>query len=197
MKAVFIDKDGTLIENQPYNVDLSLIRFTAGAVAGLRLLREAGYQLILVSNQSGVARGFFDCPAVDHVNAYLQGLLEENGVAFAGFYYCPHHPEGVVSKYTEDCYCRKPRPGLLLQAAYELGLNLSASYMIGDILDDVEAGHAAGCRSILLDRGSETEWLMSPLRKPDFTATTLLEAARYIVAREEPVRAIAGGLHRE
>jgi D,D-heptose 1,7-bisphosphate phosphatase len=180
MKAVFIDKDGTLIENQPYNVDLSLIRFTPGAVAGLRLLREAGYQLILVSNQSGVARGFFDCAAVDHVNAYLQGLLEENDVAFAGFYYCPHHPEGVVLEYTEDCYCRKPRPGLLLQAAYELGINLSASYMIGDILDDVEAGHRAGCRSVLLDVQSETEWQLTPLRTPDFVAPDLTAASRHI-----------------
>lgn len=196
MKAVFIDKDGTLIENEPYNVDLSLVRFTSDALPGLRRLHDAGFALFLVSNQSGVARGLFDCEAVEHVNAYLGGLLEANGTSFRGFYYCPHHPEGTVLEYRQDCYCRKPQPGLLLQAAYEHGVNLRTSFMVGDILDDVEAGHAAGCRSVLLDRGSETEWIMTPNRTPDLTATTLLQAAERIVNIDGP-RVPARGLNNE
>lgn len=180
--AVFIDKDGTLIDNVPYNVDPELIRLSPGAGEALALLKRRGFRLFVVSNQSGVARGYFPESAVEGVKARLAELLAEYGVALDGFYYCPHHPQGTVEDYACSCECRKPMPGMLLAAAREGGVNLKRSWMVGDILDDVEAGHRAGCRSVLIDNGNETEWESSPLRKPDHSAADMLDAANAIIA---------------
>src|SRR5690349_16414401 len=117
--AVFLDKDGTLVEDVPYNVDPTHIRLTPGAAGGLRLLHQAGYRLIVVSNQSGVARGLFPEAALAGVETRLQGLLELAGARLDSFYYCPHLPDGSVEKYALHCTCRKPAPGLLIRAALE------------------------------------------------------------------------------
>ena len=181
MPAVFLDKDGTLIEDVPYNVDPSLIRLSRGAGEGVAQLAEAGYAIVVVSNQSGIARGLFresDLPAVEQ---RLRELLAEWDVPLAGFFYCPHHPEGKVAQYCQTCDCRKPAPGLLQRAADELRLDLARSWMIGDILDDVEAGRRAGCRTVLLNVGHETEWQWSEARRPDFLAADLAWAARVIL----------------
>ena len=118
-RAVFLDKDGTLVEDVPYNVDPRLVRLSPGAAPAARRLREAGYALIVVSNQSGVARGYFKRSALRAVEERLRSLLADAGVPLTGFYDCPHHPEGVVPQYAVTCKCRKPRPGLLLRAARE------------------------------------------------------------------------------
>src|SRR5690348_5165797 len=109
MRAVFLDKDGTLIEDVPYNVDPGRIRLMPGAAEGLFLLHTAGYQLVVVSNQSGVARGLFRERALCAVERRLRDLLSDMEVPLAGFYYCPHHPEGTVARYSIECECRKPR----------------------------------------------------------------------------------------
>lgn len=186
--AVLLDKDGTLIEDVPYNVDPALMRLTEGAVAALRVLHEAGYLLIVVSNQSGVARGYFDEQAIGPVEARLRELLDAAGVRLAGFYYCPHHPDGPVERYAVVCECRKPAPGLLLRAAREHRLDLARSWLVGDILHDVEAGRRAGCRTILLDVGNETEWDLTPARTPDFVAPTFADVARLILGAPVGVR---------
>jgi D-glycero-D-manno-heptose 1,7-bisphosphate phosphatase len=170
-RAVFLDKDGTLIEDVPYNVDPQRLRLTQGATEGLRRLHEAGYRLIVVSNQSGVARGLFTEEALELVRQRLVELLAEAGVPLAGCYWCPHHPDGSAAAYAVECDCRKPRPGLLLRAAREHGLELNRCWMVGDILNDVEAGRRAGCRTILIDNGNETEWVWSPLREPEHFAS--------------------------
>jgi histidinol-phosphate phosphatase family protein len=180
--AVFLDKDGTLIVDVPYNVAPERIRLTPGAVEGLRALHAAGYALIVVSNQSGVARGLFAEAELGAVVARLRELFDEAGVPMAGFYYCPHHPDGVVRRYVVTCGCRKPAPGMIERAARDHGIDLARSWTIGDILHDVEAGRRAGCRTILLDVGNETEWQVTPARRPDFTAPDLLEAALLILA---------------
>ena len=180
--AVFLDKDGTLIEDVPYNVDPDLIRLTDGAVEGLQLLHAAGYLLIVVSNQSGVARGYFEEPALRAVERRLGELLGSAGVPLAGFYSCPHHPDGTVEAYAVACVCRKPAAGLIQRAAREHGIDLARSWMIGDILHDVEAGRRAGCRTALLDVGHETEWELTSARTPDVVAGSLLDAARRVVA---------------
>jgi D-glycero-D-manno-heptose 1,7-bisphosphate phosphatase len=180
-RAVFLDKDGTLIEDVPYNVRPERIRLMPGSMEGLRRLHQADYRLIVISNQSGVARGFFPEDALEPVRRRLAELLGEVGVPLAGFYYCPHHPAGSVADYAMECDCRKPRPGLLRRAAAEHGLDLAQSWFIGDILDDVEAGRAAGCRAVLLDNGHETEWMLTPARQPHYRAADLDEAARLIV----------------
>jgi len=186
MRAVFLDKDGTLIEDVPYNVDPAQIRLLPGVREGLALLHAAGYQLIVVSNQAGVAKGYFEEKALEGVAQRLAELLNPSEIPLAGFYYCPHYPGGVVQEYAFDCACRKPQPDLLRQAARKLGLDLNQSWMVGDILNDVEAGHRAGCRAILLDNGNETEWVVAPLRKPEYLARDMLEAASIIVQTERP-----------
>ncbi len=180
-RAVFLDKDGTLIEDIPYNVDPELIRPTKGALEALRFLQDAGYQLIVVSNQSGVARGIFPERALIDVEKRLRAILSSAGVNLAGFYYCPHHPRAVVASYALDCDCRKPKPGLLLRAASEHQIDLGSSWMIGDILNDIQAGKSAGCRTILVDNGHETEWSLTPDRRPDFLVKDLLEAVDALV----------------
>ncbi|MBW4690988.1 MAG: HAD family hydrolase [Lyngbya sp. HA4199-MV5] len=179
-RAVFLDKDGTLIEDVPYNVDPAQIRLTSGAGEGLQRLHQMGYQLIVISNQSGIARGYFPESALVAVEQRLQTLLSPFQVPLAGFYYCPHYPEGDVAEYAIACHCRKPAPGLLLQAAHDHNIDLAASWFIGDILNDVEAGLRAGCRTILLDNGNETEWILSTERVPHYTTADLVEAAAVI-----------------
>lgn len=180
--AVFLDKDGTLVEDVPYNVDPQKIRLAPGAVEGLSALHENGYALILVSNQSGVAHGFFPEQALGEVERSLRQQLAAFGVPLAGFYYCPHHPQGNVAGYAIACRCRKPAPGLLRRAAADLGIDLAESWMVGDILDDIEAGRRAGCRTVLIDNGNETQWRRGRRRRPHHRAADLAEAARIILA---------------
>jgi histidinol-phosphate phosphatase family protein len=181
--AVFLDKEGTLVEDVPYNVDPTLMRLTPGAEEALRLLHASGLPIFVISNQSGVARGLFADAALEAVEQRLGELFAASGAALAGFYYCPHHPDGAVAEYALACECRKPAAGLILRAAREHGLDLERSWMIGDILDDVEAGRRAGCRTILLDNGHETVWQTGPLRTPHHRAPDLLAAARLVIAR--------------
>ncbi|TCS34680.1 D,D-heptose 1,7-bisphosphate phosphatase [Paucimonas lemoignei] len=185
MRAVFIDKDGTLVDDVPYNVDPARVCLSSGAVACLRLLRRQGFRLFVVTNQPGVARGYFDeselMPLFDH----LHRVLDCQDVAPDGYYYCPHSPDGVVPKYAIECECRKPLPGMLLHAAETHGIDLSASWMIGDILNDVECGRRAGCKTVLIDNGNETEWLWSDMRRPHLVAPDLHAAATMICQCEQ------------
>ena len=182
--AVFLDKDGTLVEDVPYNVDPAALVLAPGAREGAQALHNAGYKLVVVTNQSGVARGHFERDALRAVEDRLGELL---GVPLAGFYDCPHHPDGSVAEFAVDCECRKPLPGLLTDAAADLDLDLSASWMVGDILNDVEAGHRAGCRTVLIDNGGETEWVDGPMRVPDHQCADMAAAARLILADEPPM----------
>ncbi|PPE69781.1 HAD family hydrolase [Caldimonas thermodepolymerans] len=180
--AVFLDKDGTVVENVPYNVDPAQLRFTSRAVAGLQWLAEAGYRMVMISNQPGVGLGLFDERALARLQEALMRRLAVHGVLLDGFYACTHAPGLDPSR--PGCTCRKPAPGLLLRAAEELHLDLSRSWMVGDILDDVEAGRRAGCRTVMLDVGNETVWRTSPQRMPHHTAPDLLAAAWHITAAD-------------
>jgi len=183
-RAVFLDKDGTLIPDVPYNVDPDQIQLAPGATMGLPLLHAAGYPLIVITNQSGVARGYFSQEALVPVEARLRQLCGQLGVPLAGFYYCPHHPDGVIAEYAIHCDCRKPASGLLLRAGQCHGINLAASWLVGDILHDIEAGRRVGCRTILIDNGNETEWQLTPLRSPHYRVADLEEAARVITGMD-------------
>jgi D-glycero-D-manno-heptose 1,7-bisphosphate phosphatase len=185
MKAVFIDKDGTLIDDIPNNVEPRRILLSAGAGSALRLLARLDYRLFVVTNQAGIAFGRFQESAMTTVHDRLQDLLFREELTLAGFYYCPHHPDGNVAPYAGDCHCRKPKPGLLLQAALDHGIDLRASWMIGDILHDVEAGNRAGCCTVLLDNGNETEWRLGPRRIPTRMAPDLYAAALLIANHGE------------
>ncbi len=179
-RAVFLDKDGTMIEDIPYNVDPALMALAPGAAEGLTRLHRLGYRLVVVSNQSGVARGYFAESAIAAVEDRLRSMLAELGVPLTAFVYCPHHPEGSVAEYAIACDCRKPAPGMLLRSAREHGLDTARSWLVGDILDDIEAGRLAGCRTILIDNGNETEWVLSPGREPHHRAADLGQAAQII-----------------
>jgi HAD superfamily hydrolase (TIGR01662 family) len=181
-KAVFLDKDGTLIHDVPYNVAPDRIVLYADAGEALARLQRAGYQLVVVSNQSGVARGYFEEKDLQRVEARLQALLRRWHVQLDGFHYCPHLPTGSVPRYALECDCRKPMPGMLLEAARQHHLSLGDSWMIGDILNDVEAGNRAGCRTLLINNGNETEWLAGAFRTPTAVVGTLSEAADLILA---------------
>jgi D,D-heptose 1,7-bisphosphate phosphatase len=184
-KAIFLDKDGTVIENVPYNVDPRQMRFLPGSEQGLKRLSEAGFELVVVSNQAGVARGRFPEEALREVAKRLVEMLVGAGCNLAGFYYCPHHPEGSIAKYALECDCRKPRTGLIRRASRELNIDLEGSWLIGDILNDIEAGNRAGCRTVLIENGGETEWISGPFREPTRRAADLDEAASAILSCEE------------
>lgn len=175
--AVFFDKDGTLVENIAYNVDSARIRFAPQAGQALERLAAARFELFVVSNQPGIALGLFDATALEEVEAVMCKFFAAHGAKLAAFYFCPH-------ARGSGCDCRKPEPGMLRRAADEFGLDLESSWMIGDILDDVEAGHRAGCQTILLDVGNETEWLSGAGRTPTFQTPSLLSAAEFILCNE-------------
>jgi D-glycero-D-manno-heptose 1,7-bisphosphate phosphatase len=183
-RAVFLDKDGTLVENVPYNIDPDRVRLVPGALGALRALHERGFLLVVVTNQAGVARGLFPESALAAVGARLRALLAVADVPLHGFLHCPHHPDGAVAAYRAACGCRKPAPGLLRTAAARLGIDLARSWMVGDTLDDVEAGHRASCRTILVDTGGETEWRPGLEREPHHVVAGLPEAARVILAHD-------------
>lgn len=184
--AVFLDKDGTIVENVPDNVDAAKLQPTPGALFAARRLHDAGYRLVIVTNQGGVARGAFSERALRVVEARLRALFALAGAPLAGFYYCPHDPDGCVREYAIECDCRKPRPGLLRRAALEQELDLPRSWFVGDILHDVEAGRAAGCRTVLIDNGNETEWKLTPQRLPHHVAPDMRSAASIIVKEGRP-----------
>ncbi len=179
-RAVFLDKDGTLVENEPHNVDAARIRLTAGAVTGLQRLQQLGYLLIGISNQPGIALGYFTEAALEAATQHLRALLAADGINLAALYYCPHDPAGTSHRYAMRCRCRKPAPGLLLAAAHIHDIDLAQSWFVGDILDDIEAGARAGCRTVLIDNGNETEWKRGPYRDPTYRARDLGEAAQRI-----------------
>ena len=179
-RAVFLDKDGTLVTNVPYNVRPDLITLAPRADEALRIFHDAGLDIVVVSNQPGVAFGRFEERAMGAVRQRIEELVTPFGVRLLGLYFCPHHPQGTIPRYAVECECRKPRCGLLHAAAADLNLATSESWMVGDILDDIEAGRRAGCRTVLVDNGGETEWLSGPFREPHVVVRDLAAAARII-----------------
>jgi len=190
--VVFIDKDGTLIEDLPYNVDPARVRFAPGAREAVRMLGAAGLDLVVVTNQSGVARGYFDEADLARLGKHLGREVAALGGRLAGFYACPHLPEGSVEAFAIECTCRKPAPGLIQQAAEEIGADTRGSWFIGDTWMDVAAGAAAGCRTILVGPEHRDRPGHPPNVVPDAAVPDLLAAAHVILAASPPQNKVAG-----
>ncbi|HEY4134066.1 MAG TPA: D-glycero-beta-D-manno-heptose 1,7-bisphosphate 7-phosphatase [Alphaproteobacteria bacterium] len=149
--AVFLDRDGTIVEDVDYLTRPEQLRLIPGAAAAIRTLNARAVPVVVVTNQSAVARGLLSEDELAAVHGELRARLAAEGARLDAIYYCPHHPEGSGA-YRRDCDCRKPMPGMLRQAARDLGLDLAASAMVGDSVRDLEAGAAAGCRTLILVR---------------------------------------------
>ena len=152
-RAAFVDRDGVLIRAVHHLRYASQIEILPGVPESLGRLRDAGWAVVAVTNQSAVARGLLTEDGLREIHRVLEAQLESRGAALDAIYYCPHHPEGAVAAYRVVCDCRKPQPGLLLQAAADLGIDLGASVMVGDAASDVETGRRAGCRTVLIRSG--------------------------------------------
>jgi D,D-heptose 1,7-bisphosphate phosphatase len=179
--AVFLDRDNTLIANDGDLGDPAAARLVDGVAQGVRSLREAGYRIVVVTNQAGVARGKFTEEDVDAVHQRIATLIDEQSASrgvIDRFYYCPYHPEASVPDYRRDHPWRKPHPGMILQASRDMGLDLSRSWMVGDQERDILAGRAAGCRTVLFSRDAE---LAQHVRATD-VAATFTDAVRAILA---------------
>ena len=182
-KAVFLDRDGVINEERGYVHSLDQFVLLPRVVAAIRHLRSNGIRVIAVTNQSGIARGFFDVAAVDNLHRHLQRILAAEGEQVDGIYYCPHHPDGKTTEYAVACDCRKPMPGMLLQAASEFKLDLKASYLVGDKLSDIQAGRQAGVKKTFLVRTGHP-LSHEAISYADYLANDLHEAASVIVSRE-------------
>jgi D-glycero-D-manno-heptose 1,7-bisphosphate phosphatase len=151
--AVFVDRDGTLLEEAGYLDRLERLVFFPFAIDAVRLLNRADYAVVIVTNQSGIGRGMYGEPFVRETHTVMKNRMEEGGARVDGFYYCPHHPDATVPEYRRDCECRKPSPGMLTAAARDLDLDLVRSFSVGDKWTDVAVGTAAGGRGILVRTG--------------------------------------------
>ena len=151
--AVLFDRDGTLIEEGGYIDRIARMKLFPFSVEALRVLQAAGFRLVVVTNQAGIARGIFDEAFVAEAHAWLRQQFARGGVHLEAVYYCPHHPDGAVARYRQRCECRKPRPGMALQAASELDLDLARSYVVGDKWLDVGLANATGATGILVRTG--------------------------------------------
>ena len=178
--ALLLDRDGTVCRERGYLGRPEDLELLPGAASAIRRARSAGYAVVLITNQSAVARGLFDLKAVHAVHRHLQALLQAEQAYLDGIFVCPHHPQGAIARYSGPCDCRKPAPGLLLRAAERHELDLGRSTMIGDRLRDLEAGWAAGCRAALVRSGhgqQEFEYHAASIRERGGQVHTDLAAA--------------------
>ncbi len=153
-RAVFLDRDGVLVHDDGFILCEDQIRVMDGVPQALCAMKEAGFALVIVTNQAAVARGLLREEELVQINAAIADRIEvAGGPRLDAFYYCPHHPKADLDGYRVDCQCRKPRPGMLRRAAEELGLDLKNSFLVGDRQSDIAAGAAAGCRALLVTCG--------------------------------------------
>ena len=185
LPAIFLDRDGTIIEEVGFLDSPEKITIIPGAIEALRIFQNLKYKLIVVSNQSGVARGFFNETTVRNVNEKMLDLLAKSAIKIDGIYYCPHHPQYGSPEYKIDCNCRKPKPGMIYQAIKEHKLDILRSIIIGDKLSDVLTGKSLGMKSILVltGFGINQRLKLKSIKnsfQPDYIAHDVYQAALFI-----------------
>lgn len=189
-KAAFLDRDGTINEEVDYLRDADQMRLIPGAAKAIRLLRQRGWLAIVVTNQSGIARGYLTELQLGDIHARLRRLLAVEGAELDAIYYCPHHPTIGSAPYRRDCVCRKPKTGMIEQAARDFSIDTTRSVVIGDRLQDIEMAHAAESKGILVRTGYGEQELaragMSAELCPDYTASDLPDAANWVLVQDEP-----------
>jgi len=186
-RAVFLDRDGTVNVDVGYLCHPDQITLLSGAIEGLQILRDCGLALVIITNQAGVARGLIPPEQLPVIQRAFLRLMRSHAIPIAGYYACPHHPEGLRPEYRCVCECRKPAPGLVLQAARELDLDVQRSYVIGDKPSDVQLAHNTGATGLLVLTGEGRKHLENyppAFAPPHAVCEDLSEAARWIAARE-------------
>jgi D-glycero-D-manno-heptose 1,7-bisphosphate phosphatase len=187
--AVFLDRDGTINEQMGYINHISRFHLLPNAARGIKLLNEKNIPVVVVSNQSGLARGYFPRDLVDKVHDKMKKLLSEQGAHVDAIYICPHHPEAKEPKYRQACNCRKPKTGMLEQAAAELNVDLTQSFLVGDRWTDLKCGKSAGCTPVLVltgyGRGDYDYIGPGEEIQPEFVGEDLLETAEWITREIE------------
>jgi D-glycero-D-manno-heptose 1,7-bisphosphate phosphatase len=183
--AIFLDRDGTVTDEVGYINHISRAKIYPYAPEAVRMLKSTGLPVIIVTNQSGVGRGYFTEEMVGQVHRMVQDTLQAAGTGVDAFYYCPHHPSAAVESYRQECRCRKPGTGMPDEAAERFGIDLRRSYVVGDTYRDMKMGFAIGARTVMLMTGygrGEYEYRRAGWsRMPDLIAENLLEAARLIL----------------
>ncbi|MGB7581184.1 MAG: HAD family hydrolase [Sedimentisphaerales bacterium] len=179
-KAIFLDRDNTIIEDPGYIDNPDQVKLLEGAPEALSSLKSLGYKLVVVSNQSGVARGIVTEEVLGQIHKRLEQLLAEKGVSLDRIYYCPYHIEGVIPKYRKESDWRKPNPGMLLAASRDMDIDLRESWIVGDTTNDIEAGARAGCRTIMLAGRTHEQKLQPGAPAPDYKAVNLKEVVNII-----------------
>lgn len=176
-RAIFLDRDGTLNHDVGYTYKIEDLRLIDGVIPGLQMLSEMGFSLIITTNQAGIARGYFTEQQMHLFNQHLMALLKAYSIIIDAIYFSPYHPKAGIGRFRCDSPCRKPKPGMILQAAKDYQIDLSRSYAIGDKKSDILAGQAAGCTGIMVLTGlAGTDETEKPVT-PDYIACDLLEAA--------------------
>ncbi|PQO31532.1 D-glycero-beta-D-manno-heptose 1,7-bisphosphate 7-phosphatase [Blastopirellula marina] len=172
--AVFLDRDGTINEEVKYLSSPHQLRLIPGAAEAIARLNQAGIPVIVVTNQSGIARGYYTEDDVEQVHSYLDKLLADHGASIDAYYYCPHHPGAIVKQYLVDCECRKPRTGMLSAAAAQENVSLAQAYLVGDKRSDLRAAISAGARGILVRTGYGKETEQELLREAEASGAALV-----------------------
>ncbi len=187
--AVFMDRDGTICEEVGYLDSVERFRLIPRSAAAVKRLNDQGMKAVLITNQSGVARGYFSEKNLEAIHAELFRQMEKEGAHLDGVYYCPHHPSEGEEPYRRICNCRKPESGLLLKAAEEMHLDLARSYAVGDRLIDLECGFRVGAKGVLVLTGYGKEEMKllqaNGDRKPSFIAQDLYQAIQWIIEQTE------------
>ena len=182
-KAVFLDRDGTIVEDVGYLNSPEQLQFIPGSIEAIKMLNEAGYKVVVITNQAGVARGLITENMLQTIDKTLHNWILNGGAHLDGVYYCPHHPEHGVYPYKQACECRKPHPGLIKRAHRDLKIDLAQSYMIGDKATDLEAGKRAGTKTIFVTTGRGPEEKSKFKYKPDNLSENLRQAVDWILRK--------------
>ena len=178
--AVFLDRDGTINEEVGYLDSLDKLELYPNSFEAIRLINKSGMLAVVITNQSGVARGYFSEDFVRSVHLRINEILQAKGACIDRFYYCPHHPTEGKGRYLKSCDCRKPEPGMIIKASEELDIDLSSSYMVGDAAKDIELANRVGAKGILVRTGYGKDVISSDV-KPAYIADDILDAVNWIM----------------